>query len=117
MLTELIAKAASRYVTIDVSAKQGRAGGTRWAATVRPHSPTYSTPHLPTFGFDSGGESAEDLRKNLVRMLDLVEPIIAHRERYFAAWIADQKAHHADIKANPVIVTEDGKVHPNMGAH
>lgn len=115
MLTELIDRAATRYVDIVVSAMQTRVGQKRWSATVKPRAPIYTTPELPTFSFNSVGSTDEDLRQKLVRMLDLVEPIVAHRERYFTAVAEDREARREYLKANPVIVTEDGRVHPNTG--
>ncbi|WP_100961022.1 hypothetical protein [Bosea sp. FBZP-16] len=116
MLTELIEKAASRYVEITVSAREHFTRKHRWRASVKPYSTVYMSSELPTFSFDASGTSAEELRSNLVRMLDLFEPIIAHRETYMQEQDRVRLARRAEyVKANPVLL-DGGYLVPNMGA-
>lgn len=112
MLTKLIEEYARRYVEISVSSREHYAKEFRWRATVKPRSRYDFNGELPTFSFDASGNTADALAANTRRMLDLCEPIVAHREAHLSE---RERGVIARLKANPVLL-EGGYLVPNTGA-
>lgn len=117
MLTDLMLKAAKRYVQITISTHRMNGGEWHVCASVRPSEHPLASKYLPSFSFEAKETTEEKLRASLVRMLDLYEPVIAHREKPLAAHDAERRQRRTDnLKTNPVVLLEGGNLAPNTGA-